>query len=63
VKERDFAGSFAFEAESSAQAKFGFVVESLDDSAGERLFGVEVVEDEFAMRAEGVGELLEWFES
>ena len=41
-----------------SQSDFGLVVQALDDTAGELLFGPEVVEQQFAVRAHCAGELL-----
>jgi len=41
-----------------SQCDFGFVVQTLDDAAGELLFGSEVVEQQLPVRAHGAGKLL-----
>ena len=56
--ERDFRGSEGSEAVRFSHGDFGFVVQPLDDAAGELFSCTEVVEDQFAVCAYRAGELL-----
>jgi hypothetical protein len=40
-----------------SHGEFGFVVEALDHPAGELLLGAEIIEDELAVAAQGLGNL------
>ena len=57
---RDFEGA---KARGFSHSDFGLVVQPLDDNAGERLAGAEIVEQEFAKRAQGAGEFLQWIDA
>ena len=40
----------------SSHGDLGLVVEALDDAAREHFFGAEIIEDQFAVPAEGSGD-------
>ena len=46
-----------------ANGDFGLVIQTLDDSAGELLARMKVVEDQFSMGAYSACELLHWFDA
>ena len=56
---REFYGFEGSIAVSFSHSDFGFVVQALDDAAGECLLGAKVIEQEFPMIAHGFDELLE----
>ncbi len=56
---REFYGFEGSIAVSFSHIDFGFVVEALYDTAGERLLSAEIVEQEFTVIAYGFNELLE----
>ena len=56
--ERDFRGSEGSEAVRFSHGDFGFVVQSLDDAAGELFSCTEVVEDQISVCAHRPSELL-----
>ena len=55
---RDFRRSEGSEAVGFSHGYFGFVVQALDDAAGELLARTEVVEDQFPVGAHGAGKFL-----
>ena len=56
--ESEFQCSEGSEAIGFSHSDFGFVVQSLDDAAGDELLRPEIVEDELAMLAERPGDFL-----
>src|SRR5262245_29084360 len=46
-----------------SHGEFGLVVEALDHSAGELLLGSEIVENQFAVTSQGLGDLLHWLDA
>ena len=54
----DFGDVEGAESIGFSHGEFGFVVEALDDAAGELFSGSEIIEDEFAVGAQGFGDLL-----
>ena len=61
--ESEFEDAEGSEAVGSSHSDFGFVVEPLDNAAGEQLLSTEVVEDQLAMFAQGTGDLLHRFDA
>lgn len=59
--ERDFCDAERPEAVRFSHGDFGFVVQSLDDAARERLAGAKIVEQQFAVRANRANEFLHRF--
>src|ERR1051325_1046146 len=56
--EREFEHAIGAKAVGSSHGDFGLVIQALDHTAGKQLLSPEVVEDEFAVLAEGTGDLL-----
>lgn len=60
VVESQFSDSEGSESVGFSHGDFGLVVEALDYPAGEQLLGLEVVEDEIAVRAEAMTIRRDW---
>src|SRR6202049_5260582 len=58
VVEGDFGDAEGAESVGFSHSEFGFVVEALDDAAGELFSGAEIIEDEVAVAAQSLGDLL-----
>ena len=58
--EREFCHSEGTKAVSFSHSDFSFVVEPLDNTAGELLSCPEVVEQKFPVGAHRAGEFLQW---
>src|ERR1700694_4292535 len=58
--ERKFGDAKGAEPVGFSHSDFDFIVETLNHAAGELLFGLEIVEDEFAMSPKGFGNFLHW---
>src|SRR5258708_8022784 len=56
--ESQFEDSEGAESVRFSHSYFGFVVQPLDDTAGEQLVGSKVIEDEFAVLAQSPGDFL-----
>jgi len=56
VIEGEFESAIGAKAIGFSHGDFGLVVQTLDDAAGKQFLSVEVVEDEFAARAQGAGD-------
>src|SRR5260370_39225591 len=56
--ESQFEDSEGAESIRFSHSYFGFVVQPLDDTAGEQLVGSKVIEDEFAVLAQSAGDFL-----
>ena len=61
--EREFQDTEGAKAIGSSYGDFGFVVQPFDNTAGELLFCLEVVEEQLAMRAEGTCDFLHGFDA
>src|SRR5215471_10043252 len=59
VVEGDFGDAEGAESVGFSHGELGLVVEALDDAAGELFFGAKIIEDEFAVAAQGFGDLLD----
>jgi hypothetical protein len=56
VVEGDLGDAEGAETMGSSHGDLGLVVEALDDAAREHFLGVEIIEDQFAVPAEGSGD-------
>src|SRR6266536_2146717 len=56
--EREFQDAEGAEAVRFSHGYFGFVVEALDHAAGKLLFGLEIVEQQWAVSAQHAGDFL-----
>ena len=56
--ESEFEAAEGAEAIGFSDGDFGFVVQALDDAAGKQLLSPEIVQDEFAVLAQGAGDFL-----
>lgn len=61
--ESDLTSVFSAKTVAAFEGEFDFGVEALDDAAGEAFFGLEIVEQEFAVGLEGACDLFERIES
>ena len=59
----EFNNGESSESISFSHCQFGLVVQALDDAAGELLFGSEIIEDQFAMAEQGLGDFLHRFDA
>jgi hypothetical protein len=63
VIEGQFESAEGAESVGFSHRDFGFVVQTLDDAAGEQFLSPEIVEDQFTMLTQGAGDLLHGFDA
>ena len=56
--ERKFEAAESAETVGFSHSDFSLIVQTLDNSAGKQLLSAEIVEDQFAVLAEGPGDVL-----
>ena len=54
----DFSDAEGAESVSFSHGELGLVVEALDDAAGELFLGMKIIEDQLAVAAQSLGDLL-----